>query len=927
MKLIKPLSPHTLMSTTPTSAQLETNLTKLTFETIDHEWIYQFLQCFGFLNSTISRLRIDHNRPSNKDTNIVAVKKKLYFKIIESDDLLAEVENLKNLPAIKGKFRHIVALNQTQMAVLDTKTTELKLIELQNLKTEHSIFLPLIGIESGSSDMEHYLDNKAAYRLGKFYEEIKVINEITTDEQIHALNQFLARILFCLFAEDTNIFPQDSFSFLIKTTQDDGSDLQQVLGRLFTLLNTKREVRGVLPEYLSCFDYVNGGLFGEDTAIPKFNTLARKFLVDSAELPWAGINPDIFGSMVQTVLRNDLKNDNTEHFTSVPNIMRVIKPLFLDELQNQFDSIITKKTDLSGTEIETKNATKKINIELDQLRDRICNIKFFDPAVGSANFLIITYKEIRRLEMAIIKEMGILQFSKVSLCNFYGIEINDFSAEIAKLSLWLAEHQMNVEFYNRFGDSNPTLPLRDSANITKGNAAQIDWEVACPKLEGDEIYIIGNPPFSGSRNQTTEQKNDLKKVFVSDSGKLDYVCIWYYLGAKYIKGANAKLALVSTNSVCQGEQVPLLWPKVLCDDIEINFAYQSFKWINSARGNAGVTCVIIGLANKNTEMKKIITNGEIAKTYKVPEINPYLMNGKTVYVNAKYSSISNLPEMVYGNYTGGCNDLFLDPNEKNTLVSKYPQLQKYIRRFVGSQEFIRCMERYCLWFKNEDLEVIKGIPEIQKKFENIRKNRLNSKDEGLRKLAQRPHQFRDLNETINSSIVIPIVSSERREYIPCGFVNKDSIIPNSAQAIYDAEPWIFGIISSRMHMVWVRAVGGRLKTDLRYSSTLIYNTFPFPEISDEYRSKITQCVFRIIAEREEFSERTLAMLYDPAKMPAGLRTAHRSLDEVIDRCYLDNLKEFRGRSGFESDGERLEMLFGLYEVMSKEAESKGKNKK
>jgi hypothetical protein len=386
------------------------------------------------------------------------------------------------------------------------------------------------------------------------------------------------------------------------------------------------------------------------------------------------------------------------------------------------------------------------------------------------------------------------------------------------------------------------------------------------------------------------------------------------------------MALVSTNSICQGEQVQLLWPKVLGNDIEINFAYQSFKWQNSARGNAGVTCVIVGLENKSNSIKTIIASGEIPKTFKVPEINPYLMNGKTVYIQAMNRPLSKFPEMVYGNLPGTCEELFLDPNEKNTLVSKYPQLQKFIRKFVGSQEFIRSMERYCLWFKNEDLEDIKDIPEIQKKFDNIRKNRLNSKDEGLRKLALRPHQFRDLNETTTSSIVIPIVSSERREYIPCGFVNKDCIIPNSAQAIYDAEPWIFGVISSRMHMVWVRAVGGRLKTDLRYSSTLIYNTFPFPEISDEYRSKITQCVFRIIAEREEFSERTLAMLYDPAKMPAGLREAHNSLDVVIDKCYLDNLKELRGRSEFESDGERLEMLFGLYEKMSKEVEVKGGKK-
>lgn len=914
------------MSITTTVPQLETNLSKLAFETIDHEWIYQFLQCFGFLNSTISRLRIAHNSPSNKEPDVTTVKKKLYFKITNSTELLAMVDNLKNLSAVKSKYRHLITLNQTQMAVLDTKTQELKLIDLVSLQSLYSIFLPLIGIESGSSELEHALDNKAAYRLGKFYEEIKVINEIVTNEQIHALNQFLARILFCLFAEDTNIFLQGSFSQIVNLSQEDGSDLQQILGRLFGVLNTRREDRGQLPDYLSCFDYVNGGLFGQDTAIPKFNKLARRFLADSAELPWAGINPDIFGSMVQTVLRNDLKNDNTEHFTSVPNIMRVIKPLFLDELYAEFDSIITKKTDLFGTEIETKNANRKINIELDQLRDRICKIKFLDPAVGSANFLIITYKEIRRLEMVIIKEMGVLQFSKVSLYNFYGIEINDFSAEIAKLSLWLAEHQMNVEFYNRFGQSNPTLPLRDSANITRGNAAQIDWEVACPKEIGDEIYIIGNPPFGGSRKQDQSQKNDLQKVFTKDYKSLDYVSLWYYLGAKYIRGINAKMALVSTNSICQGEQVALLWPRVLQTDIEINFAYQSFKWQNSARGNAGVTCVIIGLANKSNQKKVIFNGGELNNRHVVNEINCYLSNGKNVYIQKLTAPITPaFKQMEYGNMPLEGGFLKLDNAEKDALILKDSRVTKYIRKLAGGFEMINNVNRFCLWIEDNELDEVSKIPSIVERISKVRNFRMHG-GEVAKSLSDRSHQFRYRQIPNNSMLAIPCTNSENREYLVCDFYDKNYISINSLQIIYDAEPWIFGIISSRMHMFWVRAVGGRLKTDLRYSSTLIYNTFPFPEISEEYRSKITQCVFRVISEREEFSERTLAMLYDPAKMPAGLREAHQSLDTVIDRCYLDNLKQFRGRNDFESDGERLEMLFGLYEVMSAEAESKGKSK-
>jgi hypothetical protein len=912
------------MSTTPTSGQLETNLSKLTFETIDHEWIYRFLQCFGFLNSTISRLRIDHIRPSNKDTNIVAVKKKLYFKITDSIELLAEVDSLKTLPAVKGKFRHVIALNQVQMAVLDTKTAELKVIDLTALATQHNIFLPLIGIESGSSDLEHVLDNKAAYRLGKFYDEIKVTNEIKTDDQIHALNQFLARILFCLFAEDTKIFPQNSFFDYINLGQEDGSDLQELLGRLFTVLNTRRDLRGELPEYLDVFDYVNGGLFGQNTEIPTFNKKARKYLLESAELPWQNINPDIFGSMVQTVLRNDLKNDNTEHFTSVSNIMRVINPLFLEELQLEFQNIIAKKTDLFGTEQETKSANKKINLELDRLRDRICKIKFFDPAVGSANFLIITYKEIRRLEMAIIQEIGtsmeILKFSNVRLSNFYGIEINDFSAEIAKLSLWLAEHQMNVEFYNQFGSSNPTLPLRDSGVIVKGNAAQLDWETVCPKEEGDEIYIIGNPPFGGSRKQDVSQKNDLQKVFTKDYKSLDYVSLWYYLGAKYIRGINAKMALVSTNSICQGEQVALLWPRVLGDDIEINFAYQSFKWQNSAMGNAGVTCVIIGLENKNTEFKTIFANGEIAKAYKVQEINPYLMNGKTIFINSRSTPISNFPEMNFGNMPADGGRLLFTTQEKNEFVRNEPNSAKYFKQLLSAEEFLNGKDRWCLWLENITTKELENLPNIQKRINEVKIIRQNS---SRPQLANIPHLFAQITQPPTKQfILIPRVSSEKRPYIPSGIFSKNIVSADSCQTVVTDDISIFGIISSRMHMVWVRAVGGKLEDRLRYSKNVIYNTFPFPPITDEFRSKITQCVFRIIGCREEYPERTLAQLYDPARMPESLRESHRSLDEVIDQCYLQNLPQFRGRSGFESDGERLEMLFGLYEVMSKAAEVK-----
>lgn len=888
--------------------QLEENIQSLDFSIIDNEFIYRFLLCFGLPKSTIARLRISQQ---NEPKDYILIKKKIYFKIIENHDLLSKIDSLKNTAEIKGKVRFVVVLNQTQMAVCDTLTGEQKVFEIADLVTQFEIFSPLLGIEKNSLAFENLADRKASERMSQFYTEIKVYNDFSDEQDIQALNKFLARILFCLFAEDTEIFPKNAFSTALSYTQKDGSDLSEFFTRLFEILNTKVSERKALPDYLQAFPYVNGGLFQEQTKIPIFTTKSRDYLIKNSELDWSQINPDIFGSMVQAVLRNDEKNDNTEHFTSVPNILKVIRPLFLDSLWQEFNGIISTKTDLFGNEIEVKNEEAKINKRLNQLLQRISKIKFFDPAVGSANFLIITYKEIRRLEMAIIKEMGTLHFSSIHLANFYGIEINHFSAEIGKLSLWLAQHQMNVEFFKEFGNTNPTLPLQDSGNIVYGNAAQIDWESVCPKNEGDEIYIIGNPPFTGSRNQTTEQKNDLQKAFTKDFGKLDYVSLWYKLGADYIRGnPKAKMALVSTNSICQGEQVSLLWLRVLGEELEICFAYQSFKWKNSARNNAGVKVVIVGIANKSDDKKYIFNGDDGQNRHLVTKINPYLTNGETVYIQSRSKPLSNFPEMVYGNYTGGCNELFLDPQEKNELVGKYPILKQFIRKFVGSQELIRQQERYCLWFKNQDLALLENIPEIQEKFKKIVNNRVQSKDEGLRKLASRPHQFRDLNETKLNSIVVPIVSSEQREYIPCGFVDNQTIIPNSAQAIYDPEIWIFGVISSKMHMVWVRAVGGKLEDRLRYSSSLIYNTFPFPEISKEYRETIERCVDRVIFTREEYPELTLAQLYDPKKMPANLRQAHNSLDEVIDQCYL---KALNRRKPFENDAERLEMLFEMYQ--------------
>lgn len=561
---------------------------------------------------------------------------------------------------------------------------------------------------------------------------------------------------------------------------------------------------------------------------------------------------------------------------------------------------------INSNKYQLKTQLEKLN----RLHDRISKIKIFDPACGSGNFLIIAYKELRNLEIEIIKKFNQLDgiSSLIHLHNFYGIEIDDFAHEIAKLSLWLAEHQMNMKFKNEFGFCAPALPLKDSGNIVCANACRINWDEVCPKTTDDEIYVLGNPPYIGTRNQDKHHKVDMEMVFdgIKNYKNLDYIAAWFYKGSKYINGNNIKLAFVSTNSICQGDQVSLLWTLIFKINIEISFAYNSFKWLNNAKNNAGVTVVIIGLQNIENSNKILFTSD--SNRLQVNQINAYLAPASNIIVSATNSSISKFPKMSYGNYTGGCNELLLTYMERDLLLQENPLSLEFIRPMIGSQEFIRGEKRFCIWINDNKLSKALEIKSIKNRIEKVRQNRLLSGDDSIQKLALKPYRFRDMNEAQNISIIVPIVSSERREYIPCGFLSKDVIIPNSAQAIYDPESWIFGVISSKMHMAWVRAVAGRLETRIRYSSTLCYNTFPFPNISEDQKKRIGMYAGEIIDEREKYSEKILAELYDPDKMPDGLRQAHHNLDIAIEQCY--RLKPF------VSDEERLEYLFTLYEQMT-----------
>jgi len=770
--------------------------------------------------------------------------------------------------------------------------------------------LPWVGMEKAQHQNENPADVKAAEKMAKLFDEIKKDNPDDSPEFIHGLNVFLSRLLFCFFAEDTHIFKDNQFTNAIDShTQTDGNDLNVYLDTLFIVLNTPEKERKDLPEYLNAFPFVNGGLFKEKHQAPIFTRRSRQAILNSGGQDWSAINPDIFGSMFQAVIGADQRGSLGQHYTSVPNIKKVIEPLFLNDLYDAFE--------------KARKNQKKLNA----LLKRIHNIKIFDPACGSGNFLIIAYKELCKLEIRIFKELEnlperqkILPFSGIKLSQFYGIEIDDFAHEIARLALWLAEHQMNMAFFEEFGRTNPTLPLKEAGQIVQGNATRLDWEVVCPKGKMDaersrsEVYILGNPPYLGARMQNAEQKADMKFVFDGLKGKnnLDYISCWFKKGSDFIVHSNSKYSFVTTNSISQGEQVALLWPTILHNNLQIEFAHQSFKWTNNAKGNAGVTVAIIGIGNKSTNDKQIINEGI---SHSVKNINPYLVSGNNSFIHKRMKPLSNLPEMNFGSMANDGGNLLLSQSEKDSIINSDPNAERFVKKLIGSLELIRGINKYCIWIEDDKLNEALSIDEIDKRVEKTQLVREKSKRKATQKLAHEPHKFGEIRYKKTNSIIVPSVSSERRYYIPMGFLNENTVISNLAFAIYDAESWHLGVLTSRMHMTWVRTVAGRLEERLRYSSTLVYNTFPFPPISTQRKKEITQGVFRILEEREKHPEKTLAQLYDPDKMPEGLREAHRLNDLVIERCYRSK--------PFESDEERLAYLFKLYERMIEEEKERG----
>lgn len=668
------------------SKDIECNIKHIFENYSKNEFIFEFLIAYGISKTSVTRLKKgDFNL--SKVQGEVLYKKKVLFKEEESDKLLISIESLStDERVLKHSPRFVIVTDFKTLLAKDLKLGTTKDIQFSELPRHYDFFLPLAGSEVYVTKNDNKADRDAAYKMAELYDSLITANRdiYTSKESIHSLNIFLSRLLFCFFAEDTGIFEENSIftNSLAQHTQPDGSDTHLFLNELFKRLNSKSSDE--FPMYLAeKFPYVNGGLFRDPIESPKFTSKARNILIGLGELQWQEINPDIFGSMIQAVVLPEYRSDLGMHYTSVENILKLIRPLFLDELYEEFEK-------------------HRDNVaQLRKLIARMSKMKFFDPACGSGNFLIITYKELRALEIEILQRIieiqtpTLLEYTEIKLSQFYGIELDDFAHEMARLSLWLAEHQMNKIFEERlagYGESKPILPLKEAGRIVQGNAARKNWKEICSIGTDDEVYIIGNPPYLGSRNQDDEQKKDMKFVFINDYKSLDYVSIWFYKGAKYIEKNNAKLAFVSTNSICQGEQIAITWPRILNDDIEIGFAYESFKWSNHAKGNAGVTVIIVGLRNKSNDFKYLYNNSNRKRTVK--NINPYLYDAPNVYVIGTNRPISKLPIMTYGNMPLEGGFLRFDGIDKDKIFSNNG-IEKFVKKVIGGEEFLKGQERYC----------------------------------------------------------------------------------------------------------------------------------------------------------------------------------------------------------------------------------------
>lgn len=787
----------------------------------------------------------------------------------------------------------------------EENSVEFKILDLVNNVQSFGF---LLGYQKKVYKEQDPANIKAAELMGKLHDRLK---EIGYDG--HPLEVYLVRLLFCLFAEDTTIFNKQQFQdYLEFRTNEDGSDLAPKLQELFQVLDTPSEKRFKnLDEQLAEFPYVNGKLFQEILPMASFDTKMRQALLDCCYIDWSKISPAIFGSMFQSVMNPKERRNLGAHYTSETNILKLIKPLFLDELWAEFENIKNNKN------------------KLPEFHKKISLLKFLDPACGCGNFLVITYRELRLLEIAVLRALnktgqGFLDVSQIIWLDvdmMGGIEYEEFPARIAEVAMWLIDHQMNMLISNEFGQYFARLPLKKSAKIVHGDALEVDWETVIPKEQLS--YIIGNPPFIGSNIMKQNQRDQIVKEFenIAGGGTLDYVTGWYIKGAKFIQNTKIKVAFVSTNSIVQGEQTNLLWGLLQNKyKIKIHFAHRTFKWSNEAKGNAAVFCVIVGFANYDTNNKSIFEYEDIkgeAHEIKAKNINAYLVDAKDVLVEKKRKPICNVPEIIKGNYYAKSEGLIIEEEDLHYLESNEPNAKKYIKLLIGADEFINNRKRYCLWLVDCPPDELRKMPLVMERVNRVKADRLKSTDKGMQNLT--PTQFRETNNPDNC-LVIPVVSSERRKYIPMGFIDKNTISTNGNLIMPNGDLFHFGVLMSAMHMAWIKTVCGRLKSDFRYSKDIVYNNFPWPENPSEKQIKqIEEKAQKVLEVRSSFPNSSLADLYNPLTMPPTLIKTHNDLDKAVDSAYRT--------APFTSEANRMVYLFELYEKYTADLFTKEKPKK
>ncbi|SIP86692.1 class I SAM-dependent DNA methyltransferase [Solilutibacter tolerans] len=892
------------------------------------EFPFQFLTAFGNKATTIQRLRKGDSNASDVPGGVLQ-RNHIHIAVAEPGQVGLTLTALKaSAKTGQAKAKFVLATDGMTLEAEELATGEAIACEFPQFPDHFGFFLPLAGISTIKEIKDNPIDVRATGRLNKLYVELLRENPTwATEKRRPDMNHFMARLIFCFFAEDTDIFPGASlFTSTVDTmTERDGGNVHEVLETIFRAMNTKTADRAAagIPRWAAEFPYVNGGLFSGNTEVPKFTRTARSYLYQAGQLNWREINPDIFGSMIQAVADDEERGALGMHYTSVPNILKVLNPLFLDDLRAHLEAAGDNK------------------IKLLNLRKRMARIRVFDPACGSGNFLVIAYKQMREIEAQINRLRGEEnQPSEIPINNFRGIELRDFPAEIARLALIIAEFQCDVLYRGQKEALKLVLPLDSQNWITCGNALRLDWLAICPptgtgvKLMGDDLfntpldqseidfeneggetYICGNPPYLGSTWQDEEQKADLQAIFAhrTKSWKsLDYVAGWFIKAADYGTKTNAGASFVSTNSICQGQQVPILWPLIFATGHHIAFAHTSFKWANLASKKAGVTVVIVGISNQQSSIRQIFSianNGEVSVKV-VDHINSYLVAGQGIELQKSAYPLTEVSPMDRGDSAIDGGGLLLDGYEATQFrVQNESAYDEFVRPYMGSEELINGKLRYCLWISDQNAGRAKAAKFISDRMANVTAMRAASSKAQTKEAAGWPHRFGEIRHLDSTyTIVVPRVSSENRDFLPVGLVEGGTIVGDRNFALYDAPIWNLAIVASRLHWVWIGTVCVRMRTDFSYSNTLGWNTFPLPTLTEQNKTDLTDCANEILLAREAHFPATIADLYDPDTMPDDLRRAHERNDETLERIYI-------GRK-FKNDTERLEKLFDLYTKMT-----------